>query len=144
MGYELSDDIVFVFIRKYMVLHLSGGRTYVLGLRDIVTKSVLSDIDERMASTSDNTAKIILSKIRNTMSVRAATEHKFNKLVEDYRKDILSHLIPNYANLPVQDKQVSKLNNLFCGLHALLHFPEVSQPTLLEVEQAHLDAKFPF
>jgi hypothetical protein len=80
IGYEVSDDT---------------GHTYVLGLYDIVTKSgkdtfhvfmnVLYDIDDRLTSTSDNTAKII----RNTISDLAATEHKYNKLVDVYGKDIL-------------------------------------------------------
>ena len=77
------------------------GRAYILGLRDLLTKSgqdtlntlkeILWDIDQLYfnAANEDRPPSIsdeILFHLRNTMSDRASTELKFNKLLELYRQ----------------------------------------------------------
>lgn len=66
------------------------GNLWVLGLRDIETKStnntlevfkdLLNDLDERSDSTENQVSKDIICHIKATMSDRAATEVKFNEL----------------------------------------------------------------
>ena len=56
------------------------------------------------------------------MSDRAATEAKFNELLQTYRAEILPVIVDDWKNLSqeLQDK-LSRLNNFFCGLHGLVH-----------------------
>ena len=113
-GYHVSD---------------SDGRMYVLGLRQLVTKSgkdtltvlqeILSDIEER-STNSDLAAKKLLLNISATMSDRASTEKKFNVLLQELRSQVLPELTENW-NLLSNEEQVcaSTVLNLFCGLHGL-------------------------
>lgn len=84
MGYEASD---------------SSGKLWVLGVRDIASKSatdtlttfkeILSDIDYTCQQSTDETSKLILQHIVATMSDRAATEVKFNTLLKEYKETIM-------------------------------------------------------
>ena len=124
------------------------GRSYVLGLREMPTKSaqdtmnVLTDVlfdldtlsgDENLKTVSAD----ILFKIRNTMSDRAATEEAFNSLLEDYRAQILPEVVDNWEQLDkiVQEK-LTRLNNFFCGLHTLVHAAESANLSCQEVEKS--------
>lgn len=91
---------------KFGGYHLfdSESRMYVLGLRQLLTKSgrdtlavfqdILQDIDDRSEKT-DLASKKILLKITATMSDRASTELKFNELLEKFRADVLPELMTN-------------------------------------------------
>ena len=84
MGYEASDK---------------EGNLWVLGLRDIETKSadntlkvfkeILRDLNDISDSENDPVSRDIIKHICATLSDRAATEMKFNNLLESYRKDVL-------------------------------------------------------
>ena len=52
-------------------------------------------------------SKKILVNIRNTMSDRAATETKFNRILEEYRTKILPDVIEGYEAMTESD-QVSR------------------------------------
>lgn len=48
------------------------------------------------------------------MSDRAATEMKFNELLQSYREEILSDIVQDWENLHDEDRRVlSRLNNFF-------------------------------
>lgn len=139
MGYEASD---------------SDGNMWVLGLRDITTKSaqdtldvlkeILSDIDLRSKLTDNSKSKALLTHIIATMSDRAQTEIKFNALLEEYRSSILPTVIENYDDLPDDDKKaVASLSNFFCGLHSLVHIAETSKAALKEAEGLMFDGSVP-
>ena len=93
------------FGEKYMGYHGSddSGRFWVLGLRDISTKSasdtldtfkqVLNDIETYAENATTPVAKQILVNTKNLMSDRAATEVKYNRLFEEHRAEILPQLI---------------------------------------------------
>lgn len=102
----------------------SAGNPYVLGLRELVIKSgqdttetfkqILFDLDQRYYDTRNLASQNILFHIRNTMSDRAATEMKFNQLLEAHRSEVLSEIMNNWSNLDEEDKSVlSHLNNFF-------------------------------
>jgi len=84
MGYEAGD---------------SSGTLWVLGLRDIETKSasdtlkvlkeILHNLDEKSSEEGSKTSQSIVSHIVGTLSDRAATEVKFNSLLYDFRKEVL-------------------------------------------------------
>lgn len=71
------------------------GKTWVLGLRKMATKSgqsaldtfteIVSDIEDSFSKTDCKISDQILMNISSTMSDRAATQKKFNKLLEDFR-----------------------------------------------------------
>ena len=116
MGYEAAD---------------SEGNLWVLGLRDIETKSsestlkvfkeILSDLDENSSASNNETSRSIICHITATMSDSAATEVKFNELLCNYRKEILPLTYCNYASFIEEEKSVlENLSNFFCGLHALV------------------------
>jgi hypothetical protein len=127
----LYTDETTKFGTKYSGYHTSDteGRMYVLGLRQLVTKSgqdtlsvlneILQDIDDR-SKEADMTAKRILINISAAMSDRASTEKKFNELLQELRSNVLPELHGNWNALSEEDQVVaSSVLNLFCGLHGL-------------------------
>lgn len=135
MGYEGSDR---------------DGKLWVLGMREIETKSaadtlkvfkeILSDIDQVSTSSENENSKLILKHIVATMSDRAATEVKFNTLLQDYKTSLLPVIIENFETLsPVEQNSISKLGHFFCGLHALVHFADTCQKAILETEKGFFD-----
>nr|XP_022291268.1 uncharacterized protein LOC111102708 isoform X2 [Crassostrea virginica] len=122
------------------------GAYFVLGLREMATKSaqstldtfkdILDDISFANKETLDIRGIQILCNIQNTMSDRAATELKFNEILQDYRMTLLPQLHEDFNNLDDAGKEaVSRLNNFFCGLHGLLHMTNASQKELCEAER---------
>ena len=116
----------------------SDGRTWVLGLRQLPSKSaadtldafkdILKDVDEVCGG--GGKADSILANISSTMSDRAATEKKFNTLLESLREEVLT-------NMDDQKKQaMSRLFYFFCGLHSLVHYAEVANSALKEFEKS--------
>ena len=72
------------------------------------------------------------------MSDRAATEVKFNELLEAYREEILPEMIKDWKDLSEElQSNLTRLNNFFCGLHGLVHIAEVSNNSLKEMEALH-------
>ncbi|MES9902781.1 MAG: hypothetical protein ABW168_08870, partial [Sedimenticola sp.] len=129
------------------------GNYSVLGLRDMATKSshdtletfkdILDDI-ENISENSKNNGKKILTNIKNTMSDRAATETKFNQLLETYRNEILPDVIVDYDTLDAEEKLViSHMNNFFCGLHTLVHMADAAQKSIYETEHSHFEGHIP-
>ena len=98
----IETDETSKFGNKYGVFGLrdSEGTPFVLGLRELTTKSgrdtldalkeILFDLDTRYYTADTLVSQNILFQIRNTMSDRAATEKKFNELLELYRTEIFA------------------------------------------------------
>ena len=138
------------FGKKYEGFHAadSTGRMWVLGIRQLVTKSgkdtmavleeVLADIDDAAKVTGNKTSRQILTNIVSTMTDRAATEKKFSSLIETYRSDILREMYGDaWPQLrEVEQLSLSKLNNFFCALHVLVHMAEVASKSLVEAEKS--------
>lgn len=131
MGYEACD---------------SQGNFWVLGLRDIETKSandtlvvfkqILCDLDDASKLDKNETSNKIVSHIVATMSDRAATELKFNDLLSEFRKEILPLTYDNYQSLSTEQKDsIGNLCNFFCGLHALVNFAETVKSCLKEFKR---------
>lgn len=80
-------------------------------------QSILSDIDQVSSKTENSVCKHILLNIVSTMSDRAATQQKFNTLLEDYRKLILMDDIGQawYDMSLAEQMALSKLNNFFAA-----------------------------
>ena len=95
----LLSDEASKYGQKLEGFHLSDshGKTWVLGLRHLVTQSgrdTLQTLQEiwpiSIGENSDNLGcKQILLNIVSTMSDRAATPMKFNSLLEEYRTNVL-------------------------------------------------------
>ncbi|XP_053405011.1 uncharacterized protein LOC128558821 [Mercenaria mercenaria] len=74
------------------------------------------------------------------MSDRASTEHKFNTLLQELRETVLPELHANWNTLSEENQTaVSQLLNFFCGLHSLVHFAEVSNRAVLEVQKGFFE-----
>ncbi|WAR06009.1 LOW QUALITY PROTEIN: hypothetical protein MAR_021378 [Mya arenaria] len=100
-------------------------------------KDILNDIDD---ITDDEPGNKLLVNIKNTMSDRASTETKFNELLQEYRNQTLPEVIGNYEQLCEEEKlSVSRMNNLFCGLHTLVHMADTAQKTVYETEKLHFE-----
>lgn len=130
MGYEATDE---------------DGHYWVLGLREICTKSsadtldtlkqILGDIDEVSKNTESESTKLFMQHIVATMSDRATTETKFNILLEEFRHEILPIINQRFGDLC--DNEVMPVHNLlnfFCGLHSLVHIAESSNKALVNAE----------
>lgn len=113
------------YVTKFGGYHLSDseGRIYVLGLRQLLTKSgrdtlavfqdILQDIDDRSEKTHLASIKILLN-ITATMSDRASSELQFNELLEKFRADVLPELMTNWNELSDEDQRsASSLLNFF-------------------------------
>ncbi len=70
---------------------------------------VLGDISDICDHGKNDTGTKILTMIKNTMSDRAATESKFNNLLQAYRADCLPKCIDGGTNLPKKQKKNSAL-----------------------------------
>lgn len=147
----LYTDETTKFGTKYSGYHISDTdqNTYVLGMREIVTKSgsdtlaafqeILNDIEERTADAKDS-AKRVLANITATMSDRASTEKKFNSLLEELRATVLPDLNDHWNDLSEAEKTAaSGMLNFFCGLHGLVHFAECCNKCSVEVQNGLLD-----
>ena len=111
----LLTDETSKFGDKYMGYHTadSHGNMYVLGLREIETKSaqdtlttyraILDDIAERSKCVNNEASTKILVNTVATMSDRAATEVKFNELLRTYR-EVLPMIIEGYDDMSPADK----------------------------------------
>ena len=152
----LYTDETTKFGTKYTGYHLRDqeGRMYVLGLRELETKSasdtlatfqeILKDIEHRYKVDDSIVSKKCLVNIIATMSDRASTEIKFNELLQDFRSKILPDLIENWSSMSNEDQTaVSQLMNFFCGLHSLVHFAEAAPKALIQTENASFDEKAP-
>ena len=122
----LYTDETSKFGNKYGGYHLSdqNGNMYVLGLRLLPTKSssdtlsvfheILDDIDLACNTTTNEKSLSVFTSIKATMSDRAATEIKFNSLLESYRKSILPLTLDNYSYFSESEKlSVDRLYNFF-------------------------------
>jgi hypothetical protein len=97
----------------------------------------LADIDS-VSKNSDNLgSKQISLNIVSTMSDRAATQMKFNSLLEEYSTNILKEeLRDKWEEMSdVEKLSISKLNNFSCGLHVLVHIAEAASSCLIEAEK---------
>ena len=152
----LYTDETSKFENKYGGYHLSdqNGNMYVLGLRLLPTKSssdtlsvfheILDDIDLACNTTTNEKSLSVFTSIKATMSDRAATEIKFNSLLESYRKSILPLTLDNYSYFSESEKlSVDRLYNFFCGLHPLIHFAETANASMKEAEQGFFTEKVP-
>ena len=129
----------------------NDGKSWVLGLRHLLTKSgsdtlctfkdILEDITEAGKLCKSDVNKQILLNITSTMSDKAATQIKFNTLLEEYRTQIFEEKLRDaWDNINDLEKtSVSKLNNFLCGLHALVHIAESASSCLSEYEKGAVD-----
>ena len=125
VGYQVSTD----------------GSAYSLGLCDMLTqtlstlKQVLQDIE---LVSEKGAGEKILSRIKNTMSDRHIVKKKFNRLLEDYRAEILPSAVSNW-NLLSEDEQmeVTSLNNFFCGMHLIVGMADTASSTLIQWEESN-------
>ena len=78
------------------------------------------------------------------MSDRAATEVKFNELIEQYRTEVLPLAYHTYDTFTEEDKPaIQNMSNFFCGLHALVNYVETAQKCIRDVENQIFDYKTP-
>jgi len=133
----------------------TDGKEWVLGLRDLKTKSsedtlhvfkeIISDINDRSKNTKSPVGKIILTHIGNTMTDRAPTELKFNRLLEAYINEVAPHVKAAADGLlePEDVQVIIRLNEFFCGLHSLVHFANVVCTTSSKIEVEHFEGQLP-
>ena len=65
------------------------------------------------------------------ISNRHAAEKLFNKVLHDFREEILSSVVENWEQLTkIEKQQMTRMNNFFCGLHYLVGLAESTDKTL--------------
>ena len=143
----LYSDETSKFGRSFEVFAVTDSErnSYLLGLRQMHSKSsetvldTLKQILVDIGAVADgtNTGQKILTNIKNTMSDRAATEKKFQQLLENYRKEILPIVIEGWEEINEEEKKAcGSMNNFFCGLHILVNFADVCSEALLKYENS--------
>ena len=131
-----------------------NGQEWLVGLRDLPTKSaedtlnvwkeILSDISERCKGMEEDGLSVgdkLLLTIHHTMSDRAATCVKFDRLLEVYINEVLPLIqqTPTDQLGEAQQEIVRRLNNFFCSLHSLVHYADLVDKTALQHEVQHFD-----
>lgn len=102
----------------------ADGNLWVLGtLRQnlaiiLLFNEILNDLNDISESCDEIAPKDIIKHICATLSDRAATEMKFNSLLESYRKDVLPLIYSNYDTFSDVAKQ--KLETL-CNFLSVVH-----------------------
>ena len=151
----LSDETT-KYDTKMEGIHASDadGRLWVLGLRELLTKSasdvydvfqeILSDIDVRCHITTSDKSRQILANISARLSDRAATELKLGQLIEDARLEILPLVRDGWHEMAEEDQLAAgRLLVFTCGLHGLVHFAEAAGSALAEAEKAMFNGDVP-
>ena len=130
------------------------GRDWVLGLRDLPSKSaddnlqvlkeILEDISDSASSNTDgilSRGNEILVGITRTMSDAAATEKKLNQLIEDYRISVLPLVKEAEGVLDGEAlMKVRRLDQHICALHAIVHLQENAVDAQREWENFHFES----
>lgn len=152
----LLSDETSKFGKKYQGFHAADeeGNTWCLGIREMATKGsetvlstfkeILSDIDD-ISGNGNKRSEEIMVNIASTMSDRAATQVKFNELLEEFRTDIVIGRIGEAWESfnDIQKSQLTKLCNFFCSLHVLVHLAEAASAALLQYEKTVFDTNPP-
>lgn len=139
----LYSDETSKYGQKYMGYHLTDENQthYVLGIRDLATKSandtlstfmeVIDDIRRQSRESDSDIGRKILCNIANTMSDRAATEKAWHTQLEKYIQEIQ----PQLQQLSPEDRRpVERLAGYYCGLHSFIQVAETSDAALSEIE----------
>lgn len=86
---------------------------------DLLQQS-LHDIDlmsEKLGN--NNVSKRIVAKVKNTMSDKSSVQKSFNRLLEDYRANILPEVLSDWQDLETDEKVARKMNNFFVACISL-------------------------
>ncbi|XP_035661622.1 uncharacterized protein LOC118405900 [Branchiostoma floridae] len=124
-----------------------GGKTATMGLQE-VTSGVAEEQLEAFKFTCNKMAQLtaspervearyneLVSSFKNTMGDGAASQKRFNQLLEEYRQEILPHVQQNWETLTTQQQEsLSKMNHMYCNLHALIGFATYADEALTELE----------
>ena len=134
------------------------GRNYVLGLRDMTSKSaahtmkafedILADVNARLANkpnidqTKGDAGTQLLLTIKATMTDQSSCEKLFNKNLEKMINDAIAATKANALD-EADAEIVIQLLNLYCGLHTLVHAAETVVSATLSAESGHFDGNPP-
>jgi hypothetical protein len=126
----------------------SGNRTH--GLVDVAggdadtqlsaLKFTLQKLGDLLGDDVDGLKKTdmfnkLVSKIKNTMGEQAAAEKSFNRKLEDFRGEIISEIVENWAGLSDFEKsQMLGVSHFYCNLH-VLGFADYCDSALTNLEQ---------
>ena len=115
----------------------SGAADHSLELLKICAPEI-TDACQKIGKTLAGEKQI--TSIKNTMSDGAATNIKFNSLLERYREEVLPMIASNWGHLAKEERAaVAKINDHFCGLHLVLNLAEQCNSVLTEWEIVALD-----
>ena len=138
------------------------GKEWLMALRDVpskaardsleVWKEFVDDVNKRNEKkekerNNGNNAEVgagtkLMRSIGHTMSDKARTEVLFNTLIEARINEILPALEEAEKEEAELDKDeqevVLRLNNLFCGLHSLVHYAEVADKAAKKTFQSSI------
>ena len=88
-------------------------------------------MEESCHDDKNEASKDIIKHIVATISDRAATEVKFNDMLQLYRKEVLLLIYSQFDEFNDEEKlSLSSLSNFFCGLHALVNFAETTEAAI--------------
>jgi len=150
----LHTDGTSKFGHKYAGYQISTEQaTYTLGIRETESGSaqttlntleeILDDLTSAAAARKGEgteTGKIILSRIKSTMTDRAATEKAFNDLLSQYRSEILPTVLQEWEKLSDEERQsMSRMYNFYCGMHFVTNMAEHTSEAMRLFENAYSD-----
>ncbi|XP_066288682.1 uncharacterized protein [Branchiostoma lanceolatum] len=134
----------------------TGGLTSTVGLQQVSSGVAEDQLDafkftfkkmaELTSSPEDAEEKynLLVSTLKNTMGDGAASQKRFNNLLEDYRTEILPKVKENWDSLStVQQDSLSKMNHMYCNLHALIGFATYADAGLVELEKVWREKEGP-
>ncbi|XP_071501580.1 uncharacterized protein [Diadema antillarum] len=145
----LSSDGTTKFGHHYAAFDIykesdGGSSSMMIGMRESVSGTAQTTLDTLLGLLheitdmpgSTQTVNKIIANIKNTMSDRHVAEKKFNKLLKDYRQDLLPEIVDGWGEMNDAEKeQFTSMNNFFCGLHYLVGLADYASKTIKAWEE---------
>ncbi|XP_071501590.1 uncharacterized protein [Diadema antillarum] len=145
----LSSDGTTKFGQHYAAFDIykesdGGSSSMMIGMRESVGGTAQTTLDTLLGLLheitdmpgSTQTVNKIIANIKNTMSDRHVAEKKFNKLLKDYRQDLLPEIVDGWGEMNDAEKeQFTSMNNFFCGLHYLVGLADYASKTIKAWEE---------
>ena len=127
-------------------IHTEEGDCYVLGVRESAgggggggdrrknnrsnEKNVLDDLSSVLGDGTES-VNTIIQNIKNTISDRHIAQKKFNKILQQNRREVLHKVERGWDGFTdIQKEKAASMNNFFCGLHYVVGLADQAAQTM--------------
>ncbi|CAD6200198.1 unnamed protein product [Caenorhabditis auriculariae] len=126
-------------VQMFGVSRPDGG-SLILGIEQVVEKSAITAFKAlanqfKTPGAPKDCFDQFIAQVTCTMSDKAATQLKFNELVEHYRATVIPAVVSGWSDRSFEEQQrLMTFSNFFCQLHVIANFARVALDGLSEHE----------